>query len=100
MDLASLELYRQTSLRLFFGVRCLRGIVYLNLFLRLFRFLVCCRGIVLAHSEAATLERFIGEAEALDQLFLQVVLHRVRLHFLNVERHRRVGALAPVGSLC
>ena len=99
MDLASLELYRQTSLRLFFVVRCLEGIVNLNLFLRLFRFLVCCRGTVLAHSEAATLECFISEAEALDQLILQVVLHRVRLHVLNLKGHRRVGALASVGSL-
>ena len=58
-----------------------------------------CGGLVLAHSEAATLECFIGEAEALDQLILQVVLHRVRLHFLNLKWHRRVGALASVGSL-
>ena len=43
---------------------------------------------MLAHSEAATLERFISEAEALDQLILQVVLHRVRLHLLDVEGHR------------
>lgn len=54
---------------------------------------------MLAHSEAATLECFIGEAEALDQLILQVVLHRVRLHILNLKGHRRVGALASVGGL-
>ena len=54
---------------------------------------------MLAHSEAAALERFIGEAEALDQLILQVVLHRVSLHFFNVEGQSRVGALAPVGGL-